>query len=42
VFVVSIEFLRRRPRAVQVALPLEPPEWSPEHVEQPVATRGSA
>lgn len=42
VFVVSIEFLRRRPRAAQVALPIEPPEWSAEHVEQPAATRGSA
>jgi len=42
VFVVSVEFLRRRPRAAQVAIPIEPPEWSAEHVEQPAATRGSA
>jgi simple sugar transport system permease protein len=42
VFVVSIEFLRRRPRAAQAALPIESPEWSAEHVEQPAATRGSA
>jgi ABC-type uncharacterized transport system permease subunit len=42
VFVVSIEFLRRRPRAAQVALPTESPECPPEHVEQPAVTRGSA
>jgi len=42
VFVVSVEFLRRRPRVAPVAIPIEPPEWSAEHVEQPAATRGSA
>jgi ABC-type uncharacterized transport system permease subunit len=42
VFVVSVEFLRRRPRAAQMAPPSEPPALSPERIEQPVATGGSA
>jgi len=42
VFVVSVEFLRRRPRATQAAPPSEPPALSPERIEQPVATGGSA
>jgi ABC-type uncharacterized transport system permease subunit len=42
VFVVSVEFLRRRPRAAQMAPPSEPPTGSAEPLEQPVATRGSA
>jgi simple sugar transport system permease protein len=42
VFVVSVEFLRRRPRAVQVAPRSDPLERSAEHIEPPVATRGPA
>ena len=40
VFVVSVEFLRRRARAPEATPPGEPPEPSPARVEQPLATGG--
>jgi simple sugar transport system permease protein len=42
VFVVSVEFLRRRPRAPEPATPSEPPQPAPERVERPVPTAGPA
>jgi len=42
VFVVSVEVLRRRPRAPQIVPPSEPPARAAEPLEQPVVTRGPA
>ena len=42
VFVVSVEFLRHRPRASEAATPGGPPESLAERVEQTVATAGPA
>ena len=39
-FVVSVEFLRRRARAPEAAPPSEPPETSPARIEQSLATGG--
>ena len=42
VFVVSVEVVRRRPRAPQIVPPSEPPARAAEPLEQPVVTRGPA